>query len=66
MSRVPLNTRVNESDLAQFRQRAGEFNRDPNDVVRELIKAYAEDRITITPTEAQKQERSRLYHESGE
>lgn len=65
MSRVPLNTRINETDLENFRKRCKtEFSRDPNDVVRELIQAFAEDRITITPTEAQKNERSKLYHES--
>ena len=65
MSRVLFQCRVNEDDLKKFKDRCtSEFTRDPNDVARELIKAFAEGRVTIKPTEGQKNERSKLYHES--
>lgn len=65
MSREVFQFRVNNDDLKKFRDRCRtEFTRDPNDVARELIKAFAEGRIKIQPTEAQKNERSELYHES--
>ena len=64
MSRVAVHFRINEADLKQFRETARKFEREPNDVIRELMKAYGEGRIQITPTTTQQQERSVVYHES--
>lgn len=66
MAKVGYTLRVDEGDLEKFKSVCEtEFNRDPQDTLRELIKAFAECRVTITPTEEQLKERSQLYHESG-
>lgn len=39
----------------------GQYHRKPNDVLRELIKATAEGRVTITPTQGQQTQNKDLY-----
>lgn len=57
--------RVGKNDVRTFRKRCEEeFNRKPNDMLRDLIHAFNQGRLTITPTEAQENERRTLYHES--
>tara|TARA_R110002153_G_scaffold204675_1_gene357473 strand:+ start:877 stop:1080 length:204 start_codon:yes stop_codon:yes gene_type:complete len=49
-----LHIRVQRTDLHDFRSVCRlEFNLDPNDVIRDLLRAFADGRIKITPTEAQ-------------
>jgi hypothetical protein len=63
MATTPLMTRVREDHLELFRKACEKIDRDPNNVVRELIHAFGEERIRIVPSEGQKKERE-LYHES--
>lgn len=61
-----LHLRVPVNDLKQFRKEAAErYHRDPNDLLRELIKAAAEGRVKIIPTEGQTNQIKELYDESG-
>ena len=57
--------RIKEEDLANFRSKCETIARSPNDMLRELIVSFTEERIVIKPTPEQKQER-KIYHESGE
>jgi len=60
-----FNFRVSVATLAKFRSKClNDYDRNPNEVLRELITAFSEGRVKITPTEQQLNERQ-IYHESG-
>jgi len=56
--------RMSVDTVREFKNKCEEYDRYHYEVARELLQAYAEDRVTITPTTEQKSERSKLYHES--
>ena len=57
-----LHVRVPTADLNDFQEKCiNDFHRKPNDVLRELIKAAAEGRVKITPTEGQATQNKDLY-----
>lgn len=57
-----IHVRIPSDDLEQFSRKCIEdFHRKPNDVLRELIRATAEGRVTITPTEGQATQNKDLY-----
>lgn len=50
-----LYVRISEEDKQDFLDKCQQdFNRSPSDMVREMIKAFNENRLTIQPTEAEK------------
>jgi len=61
----PWCIRVPTEDEQKFRDRCAELDVKPTDMIRELIEAFAEGRVTIIPSEAQLQQRREIYHESG-
>ena len=60
----PKTVRVEPSEWQKFKDKCLSFGRDHNGVIREMLTAFTEDRVTIEPTDAQKRERGALYHES--
>lgn len=64
MALEPRTIRVEPSEWKKFKKKCLSFGRGHNDVIRELLTAYAEERVNIEPTEAQKRERGTLYHEN--
>ncbi len=57
-----LNIQVDTDELAQFREKCFEFGRLPNNTIRELIQAFGDDRVKITPT-VQQLKGKEVYHE---
>ena len=57
-----LHVRVSSLNLAEFHEKClVDFHRKPNDVLRELIRATADGRVKITPTEGQVAQNKDLY-----
>lgn len=54
------NVKVDADDLDKFVKKAKEIGRKNTDLTREFIKAFNEDRMTITPSETQLKQ-SELY-----
>lgn len=62
MSTETLHVRVSSADFAAFKKECKErYHRDHNDLIRELIKATAENRVRIIPTEGQTNQIEELY-----
>jgi len=57
--------RITVDTVKDFKAKCKKYDRYHYEVARELLQAYAEDRVTINPTIQQKDERRKLYHESG-
>jgi len=55
--------RLKKSLLKKYRETCEGYDRSTVDTARELLQAFAEGRVTITPTEKQKRGKE-LYHES--
>lgn len=55
-----MSVRVSPADHKEFSRRAQKFGR-PSDVLRELIQAFVQERLTIKPPVTSKKES--LYHE---
>ncbi len=53
MSGTTIHLKVGTATKEAFDKRALELGRKPSDVLRDLMNAFAEDRVTITPTEEQ-------------
>ena len=49
-----VRVRVDPKSHQRFRAKCTKLNRDYSDMLRELIEAFADGRIKITPTEAAK------------
>lgn len=64
MATTTLHLRIEEGDLQKFRDAAKDrYDRDPNDLLRELIIACAEGRVKIRPTAGQQALFAELYDE---
>jgi len=60
-----IHVRVPRKDMQAFRAAASDrYGRDHNDLLRELIRATADGRVRITPTEGQSNQMEELYNES--
>ena len=58
-----LTVRVNTAELESFRDACrNRLKRDYSDIVREMITAYNERRLHITPTPEQKESYGELYN----
>lgn len=54
MASTVLHLRIGEGDLQNFKTICkSKYHRDHNDMARELLIAFAEGRVTLTPTEGQ-------------
>ena len=66
MASSVIHVRVPDEHIDKFREICREdYGRDANDMIREMIQAFSENRLRIIPTTEQKNERRQLYHESG-
>lgn len=63
--KIQYYVRISADKLQEFKDKCGVYGRDHSDVTRELLQAYAEDRVSITLTPEKLQER-KVYHEPGE
>lgn len=61
IEQVAFNIKVDKKDLDDFRKTAKKYDRKATDVMRELIAAYAEQRVTITPTKSQVKQQEEVY-----
>ena len=65
MASSVVHVRVPDEHIEKFRDMCkSDYDRDANDMIRELIHAFTEGRVKITPSDSQKRERGELYHES--
>ena len=59
-----LHVKMDKDDVVKFRKAAKKYERTAHDVLKELIIAFHEQRLTITPTRSQTKQQEELYNES--
>lgn len=60
MAKELLAVRADEEDIASFKQKCVDLDKDHNDMLRELVNAFAEGRVSIIPSKAQLKQRREL------
>lgn len=66
MAKAVFHLRIDSDDLDAFKSRADELGRDASDLARELMRATAENRITIRLSEEDrnlKEKEREIYHD---
>ena len=57
-----LVVRINEDDMKNFKNKTGKLNKPYQVMIREMVKAFNDDRLKIIPTDEQK-ESLKVYQE---
>ncbi len=57
-----LNVRINSTEKADFMKKCSNMGEEYYDILREMVTAFNEGRLKITPTDGQKQLNQELYN----
>jgi hypothetical protein len=57
-----LNVRINSTEKAAFIRKCDNIDQEYYDILREMVTAFTEGRLKITPTDGQKQLNKELYN----